>query len=229
MNATTPQTRGNWARRGLANEGEINRDTQAMLLRQLYLSHYTQRQFELAYGIALQATELGVLPDVVQQDCARAKQALGDIDGAASHLRLAARLGPASRRAFHYWTLGSVLHLAGRHEEAVSALNRAVRWGTTDKPLYRAHVALAKLATGKRIRGGSQLIAVLDACPAGQGYGRFVLGELAFRLNLMDEARRFLGAFIKRTRKGQVAIRVALEPELATAEATLRSLDSDTP
>ena len=32
--------------------------------------------------------------DVAHQDAARAKQALGDIDGAAAHLRLAARIGP---------------------------------------------------------------------------------------------------------------------------------------
>lgn len=225
MRAATPRTRGNWALRGLATEGDINDDTQTMLLRQLYLSHYTQRQFERAYVVALQATELAVLADVIHQDCARAKQALGDIDSAAAHLRLAARLGPASRRAFHHWTLGSMLHLAERGEEAISALKRAVRWGSTDKPLYRGQLALAKLAMGKRIHGGKRLMAELEGCPAGQGYGRFVLGQLAFHLGMRSDARHYLGAFIKRTRKGRPAMRVALEPEVLAAETTLSALD----
>ncbi len=228
MRAATPRTRGNWARRGLATDGDINNDTQAMLLRQLYLSHYTQRQFQLAYAVALQATELAVLPDVIHQDCARAKQALGDIDGAAAHLRLAARLGPASRRAFHHWTLGSMLHLSERGDEAISALKRAVRWGSTDKPLYRGQLALAKLAMGTHVRGGKRLMAELQGCPAGQGYGRFVLGQLAFHLGMRNEARQHLDAFIERTRKGRPAMRVALEPEVLAAETTLSVLDEAT-
>jgi len=224
MRAATPRTRGNWARRGLATPGEIDTDTQALLLRQLYLSHYTQREFKLAYGVAVQAAELGVLPDVVHQDCARAKQAMGDLDGAIVHLRLAARLGPASRRAFHHWTLASILHLGGRYEDAAAALKRAVRWGSADKPLYRGQLALAKLAMGKRIRGGKLLLAELDGCPAGQGYGRFVLGQLAFHLGMASEARDYLTAFIKRTSKGRLAMRIALEAEVELAETSLYAL-----
>ena len=81
-----------------------------------------------------QGVALAVLPDVAHQDAARAHQALGDIEGAVVHLRLAARTGPASRRPFHWWTLGSLFYLAHRYDDAISALSRAARWGTTDRP-----------------------------------------------------------------------------------------------
>jgi len=108
MEASTARSRGIWARRGLASRNRIDRTVHAMLLRQLYLAHFEQRQFKAALEVAEQAAELDVLPDVVQQDLARALVALGDVDRAVSHLRLAARVGPASRRAFHWWTLGSI-------------------------------------------------------------------------------------------------------------------------
>ncbi len=149
MAATTPAARSRWARKGLATRAPLDRTTQAMLLRQLSLSLYEARRFEQALAVALQAIELGVLPDVLHQDAARAALASGDVDDAVSHLRIAARRGPASRRPFHLWTLGSVLFLAHRYAEATAALERAVRWGTRDKPLYKAHLALVRLAAGE--------------------------------------------------------------------------------
>jgi len=97
---------------------------------------YEERRFLKAAEIADQIVVLAVLPDVAHQDAARAKQGLGDIEAAAGHLRLAARVGPANRKAFHWWTLGSLYFLANRYDDAISALTRASRWGTTDKPLY---------------------------------------------------------------------------------------------
>ena len=92
MAAKSPRARGTWARRGLAAAAELDRTTQAMLLHQLYLSHFSLGQFEQAHEVAKQATELDVLADVMHQDAARARQALGDVDGAVGHLRLAAQL-----------------------------------------------------------------------------------------------------------------------------------------
>ncbi len=224
MAATTPRSRSAWARRGLGFDGQLDRTTQAMLLRQLYLSYYAQRQFERAHEIALQAAELKVLPDVMHQDAARAKQAAGELDEALGHLRLAARLGPASRRGFHYWTLGSLLFLAGRHDEAMAALVRASRWSTTDKPLYQGHLALAKCAAGKRVRNVPRLIAELEQCPAGQGYGRFVLGHLSYHAERWTEARQYLEAFVKRTKQGRRAMAIALEGEIQMARKTLAAL-----
>ncbi len=222
--AKSARARGTWALRGLASAGDLDPTTHAMLLHQLYLSHFSQGQFERAYEIAEQAAEIGVLPDVMHQDAARAKQAFGDVDGAIGHLRLAARLGPARRRPFHYWTLGSILFLAERHDEAISALQRAARWSTTEKPLYQGHLALAKCGAGRQVRGLKGLIERLEDCPAGQGYGRFVLGQLAFQSARFAEARAYLEAFVQRTEKGRSAMAIALSGELKLARATLAKL-----
>jgi tetratricopeptide (TPR) repeat protein len=195
-----------------------------MLLRQLYLAHYETRRFEKALEVALQNLRLDVLPDVVHQDAARAAQALGDVDAAAGHLRLAARVGPAKRRAFHWWTLGSVYFLAGRYGDAVSALTRAARWGTTDKPLYQGHLALARFAGGEAVAEVPALLDRLADVPAGQGYGRFVLGHLAYYGHRWDEARRYLEAFVKRSEGGRTALALALDGEITLARATLARL-----
>ncbi len=224
MHAKSSRAKGNWARRGLAHRGPLDRTTQAMLLRQLYLSYYTEQQFEPAYQTACQAAELDVLTDVMHQDAARAKQAAGQLDAAVGHLRLAARRAPPSRRAFHWWTLGSVLFLAGQHEEAIAALSRAARWGTTDKPLYQGHLALVKCHAGKRVRGLAGVIERLANCPAGQGYGRFVLGQLSYQQQRYEDARRYLRSFVKRTGRGREAMTIALNGELEMARATLAAL-----
>ena len=61
----------------------------------------------------------------------------------------------------------------------------------------------------------------LADAPCGQGYGQFVLGELAFALGEYDEARRYLNAFVRRTANGRVALAVALAGEIARAERLL--------
>jgi tetratricopeptide (TPR) repeat protein len=224
MAAKSATARASWANRGLAHRGGIDRTTKAMLLRQLYLAFYVSGHHQRAYEIALQAAELGVLEDVVQQDCARARQAAGDIEGAIGHLRLAARRAPPSRRAFHWWTLGSLLFLTRRHEEAVAALSRAARWGTRDKPLYQGHLALAKHHAGHKVRTIPQLIERLAGCPAGQGYGRFVLGQLAYCAERFDEARAYLSSFVDRTSRGHQATALALAGELDMARETLAAM-----
>lgn len=224
MQAKSAAARANWAQRGLAHEGRLDRTTRAMLLRQLYLAFFASGHFERAHSIAAQAVGLGVLEDVVHQDCARALQAAGDIDGAVRHLRIATRIAPASRRAFHWWTLGSLLFVANRPADAIPALERACRWATREKPLYQGHLALAKHAAGVKVRGLERILERLAACPAGQGYGRFVLGHLAFHASRYDEARRYLSTFVERTARGHLAIAHALHGEVAFAEATLASL-----
>src|SRR5262249_39962230 len=149
------------------------------------------------------------------QDAARAAQALGDVEAAAGHLRLAARIGPAKRRAFHWWTLGSLYFLAGRFEGAISALTRAARWGTTDKPLYQGHLAVARCAMGEAVPDLPELIERLAEVPAGQGYGRFVLGQLAYYGHRWPEARRWLEAFVERSEGGRAALAIALDGEIA--------------
>lgn len=198
-----------------------------MLLRQLYLSHYEQRNFREALDRSTESLALGVLPDILHQDAARAAAAMGDLAVAARHLRTAARVGPASRRAFHWWTLGSLYLLANRHAEATGALERAARWGTSDKPLYQGHLALARIASGEEVVEIDELIDRLASVPAGQGYGRFVLGMLAFHDRRVDEARSYLESFVERTEKGRVATCIALDGELTRAKKVLSSLSSD--
>jgi tetratricopeptide (TPR) repeat protein len=202
-----------------------------MLLRQLYLSQVESEDFQAACTTARQVLELGVLPDVACQDLARAQLALGHYREAVEELRRASRVGPASRRAFHLWTLGTTLYFGQEYAAAATALERAVRWGTTARPLYRAQALLAKLALGRknapaRVASGlRQAREELEAAPCGQGYGRYVLGELAHRQGDVAAARRFLEEFIQRSDSGRVAQRVALSAELTRARHLLSTLE----
>lgn len=230
MKATAARTslaRARWARKGLSSRQPLDRTTQAMLLRQLSLALYEQRRFGGARDAALQALELGVLADVLHQDAARAAVAADEIDAAVAHLRVAARVGPASRRPFHLWTLGSLLFLRHRYAEAAAALERAVRWGTRDKPLYRAHLALVRIASGERVEGLQAIIDELAGAPCGQGYGRFVLGHLAYAAAAWDPARRYLEAFLRRTDGARPAIGLALAGEIAMSRATLAKMSAN--
>lgn len=215
--------RARLARAGLATRGPLDRTTHAMLLRQLYMAHFESRRFRKAYDVALQALALRVMVDVVHQDAARAATALGHHEDAIGHLRLAARRGPSPRRAFHHWTLGGALFLLGRHAESAGSLDRASRWGTTDKPLYRAHAVLARLAGGQVVPASTikRVYDALERAPCGQGYGRFVLGELAFHAKRWDDARRHLEAFVRRTADLRPGTAIALAGEVALANATL--------
>jgi tetratricopeptide (TPR) repeat protein len=227
MAAKSAASRARWARQGLAARAPLDRTTQAMLLRQLYLAHYEGKRFAPALEVALQALELGVLSDVLHQDVARAALATGDVDTAVAHLRMAARGGPASRRPFHLWTLGGILFMAHRYAEALGALERAVRWGTRDKPLYRAHLALVRLATGEHVDDLQATIDQLAAAPCGQGYGRFVLGHLAYAAGAWPAARRYLEAFVRRTDASRPSLAIALEAELKMARATLAKMSAN--
>lgn len=227
MEAPSARSRAMYARRGLAARSTLDPTTHAMLLRQLYLSLYESRRFEKAHVVAMQALELDVLPDVLNQDAARAALANGDLEAALAHLRAAARRGPASRRPFHLWTLGSTLFLAQRYDESVATLSRAVRWGTKDKPLYRAHLALSRIAAGERVGDLQETINALAEAPCGQGYGRFVLGHLAYAAGEWAAAKRYLDAFVTRTGASRPALGIALEGEVRMARATLSKMTAN--
>jgi len=224
ISARSATLRAKYARLGLSARARLDRTTQAMLLRQLYLAHFEARRFQEALDIAVQLIQLQVLADVAHQDAARACQALGDVGRAMGHLRLAARACPASRRAFHLWTLGGLLYLEGRYGQAVSALTRAARWGTTDKPLYVGHLALARCALGESLINLEGIIDQLEAAPCGQGYGRFVLGRLCSYAGRREDAVRYLAAFVRRTHRGRPALSIALEGELAEAKQALTEM-----
>lgn len=222
--ARTSGTRAKYAERGLAVSAGLDRTTRALLLRQLYLSHMEARCFDEARLVAEQMIQADIMPDVARQDAARACLGLGERERAVDHLRLASRVSPPARRAFHLWTLGSILYLMGHHREAAGALTRATRWGTTEKPLYLAQAALARRAAGETGIELQELRERLSDAPCGQGYGQFVLGELAHELGDFSAARHYLRLFIKRTTTGRVALAVALSGEISHARRLLRAM-----
>jgi tetratricopeptide (TPR) repeat protein len=218
--ARTPLSRARHARAGLATAG-LEDDTKGLLLRQLYLAHFESQRFAKALSVAEEAIAVGVLVDVCHQDAARAAFALGDVDGAVVHLRSAARLAPTSRRGFHHWTIGGYLYVSGRHGEAVAALERALRWATNERPLYRAHLTLARLAAGEPIEEARAQLEDLAAAPCGQGYGRFVLGMLCLALDERAAGKKYLESFVKRTVDQRPILATSLAAELALARQSL--------
>jgi tetratricopeptide (TPR) repeat protein len=227
MSARSPAARARWAQRGLSARAPLDKTTQAMLLRQLYVSHYEVRRFDRAHAIALQALELDVIPDVLHQDAARAAFGLGDVSEGLAQLRRAARRAPVTRRPFHLWTLGSALFLVHQYAEATVVLARAVRWGTHDKPLYRAHLALVRIAMGERVEDLQATLDELASSPCGQGYGKFVLGHLAYAAGAWRAAQHYLQAFVRRTEGGRPALAIALDGELRMARATLVKMSAN--
>lgn len=221
--ARTASTRARHARAGL-QASELEDDTKALLLRQLYLAHFEARRFAKALTVAEEAVATGELVDVCHQDAARAAFAMGDLDAALMHLRAAARLGPTARRGFHHWTIGSYLYVSGRYAEAAAALERAHRWSTNERPLYRAHRTLAELAAGEIVDDARVHLQELANVPCGQGYGRFVLGMLAFVLGERAAARKYLESFVKRSTEQRPILATSLAAELALARDTLARL-----
>ena len=83
------------------------------------------------------------MPDVARQDAARACLGLGEREKAIEHLRIGSRVSPPARRAFHLWTLGSVLYPEGRHTDACGALSAVVTC-----PVALTNAANCRFVTG---------------------------------------------------------------------------------
>lgn len=216
MNAKTSDARIKHARVGLSHTCEV--DTQAMLLRQLYLGLLETERFEQARDAAEQMIALGVLPDVARHDAARACQAMGEFDDAVRHLADAATVGPPARRAFHLSSLGGLLYALGRDAEAIAPLEQAVAEQGKPVALLEGQLALARRESDLAL---DIAYTTLANDPSGEGYGRFVLGELAFARGDRARARVHLEAFLGRVRRSRAAARAALAPEAARAQATL--------
>ena len=84
--------------------------------------------------------------------------------------------------------------------------------------------ALARRAAGEATSDLASLRERLADAPCGQGYGQFVLGELAYETGDFTAARQYLRMFIKRTTSGRVALEVALSGEIAHARRLLRAM-----
>lgn len=227
--AEEPELRELYARRGLKLTDDV--EMHGLLFRQLYLVQMERSEFERALEYALKASATKALPDISEQDVARAYLGLKQPELAVQHMRLASRVAPPARRAFHLWTLGSTLYLAGRYAEAVFVLKKALMWGTRDKPLYRAQWALARLRAGDEAAREEleELRDHLEMVPCGRGYGQFVLGELAFFLEEYSIAEELLQGFVARSGRGRVALKIALQAELAHAEGLLQEIQNTHP
>lgn len=228
LHAKTPDARARYARAGL--NGPCDLETKALLLRQLYLAELERGRLGIARDLAEQIVALTALDatmaDVALHDAARACQAVGDVDAAIEHLRRAVERAPSARRGFHLSTLGGLLYAVGRADEAVAPLERAVEIPSSASLLVRGQLALCRHAAaiaGPRADGIAldEAYAALSIDASGEGYGRFVLGELAFARGDRAAARRWLESFVTRAKSARAAARIALGPEIAKAEATL--------
>lgn len=228
IKAEAPAEKRDFALRGLAvSDGDEELD--CLLKRQLYLAALEEELFEEALHLAEQMIEIGELGDVARQDAARACLALGDVDAAVGHLRIAGRVSPPSRRAFHDWTLGTVLYLDGRPEDAIPALSRAARWSTTQKPLYEALLGLAQYAAGRGEPDFEYLREQLEDSECATGYGELVLGELSALLDDTLTAQRYLRGFVERVAQSRRAKTLTLAAELEHATELLRKLGGGRP
>ena len=68
------------------------------------------------------------------------------------------------------------------------------------------------------------MIDELASAPCGQGYGRFVLGHLAYAASEWAVARRYLQAFVDRTESARGPLAIALGPEVEMARSTLAKM-----
>lgn len=224
LKAKTPELRAKAAREGLA--GHPDPETQALLLRQLYLGELERGLLDHAYEAALQSIALrgpdDPMIDVAHHDAARACQARAAWDDAVTHLRQAIAASPPERRLLHLSTLASLLHAIGRSGEALGPLDQALEAPGTLEPLLRAQRVLALHALG-RARDTDLDLAFheLSQDSSGEGFGRFVLGELASRTGDRVRARLHLEAFLGKVRKSRPAAQAALAAEVACATATL--------
>ena len=222
MKAKTPAARAKHARAGLVSDCDV--ETQGLLLRQLYLGELESGAFAKARIAAEQMIELGELGDVAHHDAARACQALGDYDAAIAHLEEASLVGPPERRSFHLSTLGGLLYAIGRPADATDPLLRAVESEDAATPLIKGQLALAKHAADGDEADLDYAYHELLRHPSGEGYGRFVLGELANARGDRLSARLHLEAFLSKVKRSRPASQAALSPEVARATATLGNI-----
>lgn len=226
LRAATLKQRERWARQGLARTSD-DPELEALLLRQLYLVALERQEDRLALQLAEEMIELGELGDIARQDAARAALGCGNLDAAVGHLRIAARICPEDRRAFHWATVGALLRFGGRYPEAIQAFSRARRWATQDRTLYQAQLVLTECAAS--LQPSTQLTQLrehLESLESQHGYTEWVLGELCALLGDRPASRRYLTRFLSRLHEAPRAKYLALQGEIARAKALLQELSA---
>lgn len=226
VRATTPDARLRSARAGLV-ASPLPADVHVLLERQLYTARIEQRRFRQALEHAQRMIDVGVLRDVGYHDAARVLAALGDLDRAIAMQRIAARVCHPERRSFHRWSLATLQHFAGQPELALATLTRAMRCSTRDRPLLTAHALYVRLDAGLPVRGAEATVARLLASPSREGYGRFLLGMIAFHRGDSRAARAELAAFLARHAHDDLPRAITLREELRRARVALAELDAN--
>lgn len=216
LSAGDAAQRAKYATRGLSHP-TLEKETQALLLRQLYLAHLEREEFSQALAVAEQILELGDLLEPALHDVARACIALGDLPAAIRHLRLALRRGPAHRRSLHAWSLGRALYHSGQFAGAVAAFKRALRWATNRQSLYRAHAALARHRAGDSVdlRAAYEELGAMEPLPL---YAEYLGAELLWELGEQKLARSLLKQFLRQVGHSSAETRAGLWPEIQRAQ-----------
>ena len=220
LGAPSSAERARLATLGLG-QADIDLDTQYLLLRQLYLARFAERQYRRAAELAGQMLATGVLSDLAHHDAARALQALADLPGAIAAQRLAARAAPPGRRSFHYWSLATLEHFAGDVDGALAALGHGLRWARRDRPLLRAHAAYIRLDAGRAAPALAGAVASLQRAKCREGYGQYLLGMLAWHMGDLPRAVMHLRAFLTRNAEADEAKTATLREELRRARLTI--------
>lgn len=221
----SPKAAGELARQGLLapeSHGSADPESQLLLLRELFKSHLHANRPRSAHAIAKKMVRLGALPEVSHADLGRVSASLGWFTRASQAYRLAARFAPAHRRALHWGACAAALQHAGRYEEALAALERAVRWSTNTRPLHRAHAALIRIDAGQPVENLAELTSELAEARCGEGYGRYVLGLLAEARGDRLAAEAYLREFVRRNRDDKLKS-ATLAGELTRARRVLRA------
>lgn len=213
-------TRARLATAGLAKP-DIDAEQRCLLLRQLYLARFAERQYRRSVELAAQMRETGVLDDVAHHDAARALQALGELPAAIAEQRLAARAAPPGRRSFHYWSLATLEHFAGDVDGALESLGNGLRWARRDRPLLRAHAAYIRLDAGRAAPALAGTVASLQRAKCREGYGQYLLGMLAWHMGDQSRAIAHLRTFLARNADADEAKAATLREELRRARLTL--------
>jgi tetratricopeptide (TPR) repeat protein len=170
--------------------------------------------------------DLGTLGDVARQDAARAALGVDDIDAAIGHLRIAARVCPPDRRAFHYAHLGTLLRFDGQMDQAIEAFKKAIRWATEDRDLYLAQQTLAEVALGHTTVDLEGLRERLGNDDPMKAYSLWILGELCLVLGDTESGATYLRRFLSRQTDAPRAKTLALKGEVAHASALLRQISA---
>lgn len=204
--------------RALDRAEEEDEELRALLLKQAYDAALALGRAEDALERAEEMIDLGPLGDVARHDAARAAAALGAIDVAADHLRVAAKIAPVERRAFHFGTLGALLRFAGQPEEAGDAFRKAERWATSDREIYRAQRALAEGDAGEpHDEDWATLRISLEQSESRKGYALWVLGELCARQGDRTASRSYMAEFLKRLERASPLKCLSLKSEIERA------------